>query len=84
MAKAKPRVELETTTKGYWYVEFYIGNGIYSCRCICGTNRKMRAIDLRNGPLISCGCKAHEIRAAQLAKQLERTLVVENCEPLYA
>jgi len=32
------------------------GNAVWTCECTCGTLKEVRAVNLKNGTTISCGC----------------------------
>jgi len=44
-------------------------NSLWRCRCICGTEKVVRASNLRGGNAKSCGCLLREIRDKQTARQ---------------
>ena len=57
---------LEDTKKRYY------GYVVYKCRCDCGNYTEAPSHNLKNGNVVSCGCKLQEIRDnwGQTAKQL--------------
>lgn len=46
------------------------GQKVYLCRCDCGTEKKIRSGNLRNGDTQSCGCLAAEKNAERSRKRL--------------
>jgi hypothetical protein len=46
-------------------------SSLWQCRCICGTEKVVRASSLRGGNTRSCGCLLREIRDQQTAHQVK-------------
>lgn len=51
------RIPLEGTTFGRWYVDSYLGESRYLCKCECGTVRTVCGSHLAKGDTRSCGCQ---------------------------
>ena len=47
--------ELLGKTFGEWSVEEYVGNGLYRCKCSCGTIKDIKKAHLLSGASKSCG-----------------------------
>ena len=63
--------ETRKTLKGY-YKRYFV------CRCDCGTTKKVRLNELRNGKIKSCGClqkEFHTLLKTTLKKDWNKRLV---------
>lgn len=47
------------------------GKGYWKCRCECGSEKRVRASNLRSGTTSSCGCLARELSATRAALRRE-------------
>lgn len=54
------RKDLTGTQIGEWSIGEYLGNGLYNCKCSCGTVKKLSGTYLRTGQSKSCGCKSNK------------------------
>lgn len=57
---------------------------LWRCRCKCGTERDVRACNLRYGHTKSCGCRPHKTQSAPnpvaIGERFERLVVLERLE----
>ena len=51
--------DIKGKTFGDWTVLDYVDNGIWRCRCSCGTIKEIHGKALRSGSSTSCGCKRY-------------------------
>lgn len=73
------RIKLEGTTKGYWEIDSYVGDGKYLCQCVCGVTRLIDGSNLHKGDTRSCGCMAAELRNARESRP-QKPLKIEKYE----
>ena len=51
----KAFINLKDMSFGEWEVLDYVENGLWECRCSCGTKKNVHSYSLRNGKTNSCG-----------------------------
>lgn len=72
------RIPLEGKTFGRLYVESYLGNFKYHCRCSCGKECDVSGYNLRSGHTKSCGCAKENDLTGKVFGHLK---VIERSEP---
>lgn len=71
----KTRIDVTGQTFNRLTAISYIGNGLYNCKCICGSSIKASSYQLRRGKIKSCGCLNKEMARINGRKNKSKKLL---------